>query len=53
MGDQVNDLPMLRRAGMAVAMGNAVESVKEASHWVTGACDEDGIVAVVERVLER
>ncbi len=52
VGDQINDLPMLRRAGMAVAMGNAIDSVKEACHWVTGRCDEDGIVTVVERVLE-
>jgi Cof subfamily protein (haloacid dehalogenase superfamily) len=51
VGDQVNDLPMLREAGMAVAMGNATEIVKETCHWVTGACDEDGIVTVVERVL--
>jgi Cof subfamily protein (haloacid dehalogenase superfamily) len=51
VGDQVNDLPMLREAGMAVAMGNAADSVKDVSDWVTGACDEDGIVAVVERVL--
>lgn len=51
VGDQVNDLPMLRRAGMAVAMGNAVDAVKEQAHWVTGRCDEDGIVAVVERIL--
>ena len=51
VGDQINDLPMLREAGIAVAMGNAVDPVKQASHWVTGACDEDGIVAVVEHVL--
>lgn len=51
VGDQVNDLPMLRGAGMAVAMGNAVDAVKQASHWVTASCDEDGIVAVVERVV--
>lgn len=51
VGDQVNDLPMLREAGMAVAMGNAVDSVKEQAHWVTGHCDQDGIVEVVNRIL--
>ena len=51
VGDQVNDLPMLREAGMAVAMGNAVDAVKEQAHWVTGDCDADGIVAVVDRIL--
>ena len=51
MGDQVNDLPMLRQAGMAVAMENAVDSVKAQADWVTGRCDEDGLVAVVDRIL--
>ena len=51
VGDQVNDLPMLRQAGMAVAMGNAVKPVKEQAHWITGHCDKDGIVAVVDRIL--
>ncbi len=51
VGDQVNDLPMLREAGMAVAMGNAVDAVKRQAHWVTGRCDGDGIVAVVDRIL--
>ena len=51
VGDQMNDLPMLREAGMAVAMGNAVDDVKKTAHWVTGRCDRDGIVAVVERIL--
>ena len=51
VGDQVNDLPMLRQAGMAVAMENAVDSVKAEADWVTGRCDEDGLVAVVDRIL--
>ena len=51
VGDQINDLPMLREAGMSVAMGNAVDDVKVVAHWVTGRCDEDGIVAVVDRIL--
>ena len=53
VGDQTNDLPMLRAAGMAVAMGNAIDPVKQAAHWVTGPCDEDGIAAVVDRILDR
>jgi Cof subfamily protein (haloacid dehalogenase superfamily) len=53
VGDQVNDLPMLEGAGMSVAMGNAVDAVKQSADWVTGPNDEDGIVAVVERILGR
>ena len=51
VGDQTNDLPMLYEAGMAVAMGNAVDAVKRAAHWVTASCEQDGLVAVVDRLL--
>jgi Cof subfamily protein (haloacid dehalogenase superfamily) len=53
VGDQTNDLPMLREAGMSVAMGNATDVVKETAHWVTAACDEDGVAQVVDRILDR
>lgn len=52
VGDQSNDLAMIRGAGMGVAMGNAIEPVKEAADWITGPNDADGLVAVVERLLE-
>jgi hydroxymethylpyrimidine pyrophosphatase-like HAD family hydrolase len=51
VGDQRNDLPMIREAALGVAMGNATPEVKEAADLVTGRHDEDGIVAVVERLL--
>ena len=46
IGDDLIDLPLLRRAGFAVAPANAVAEVKEAAHYVTerkggrGACRE-------------
>lgn len=52
VGDQLNDLPMIRGAGVGVAMGNAHEDVKEAADWVTGRNDEDGLVEVVHRILD-
>ncbi len=51
VGDQVNDLSMLRGAAIGVAMGNAPESVRAAADWVTSRHDEDGLVGVVERLL--
>jgi Cof subfamily protein (haloacid dehalogenase superfamily) len=51
VGDERNDLSMLRAAGLGVAMGNAPPEVQAAAHWVTGRADEDGLVAVVERIL--
>lgn len=47
-GDGLNDLTMLRTAGLGVAMGNAEAEVKAAADRTTGGCDEDGVAAVLE-----
>jgi len=51
VGDERNDLAMIRGAAWGVAMGNAHPEVLAAADWVTGRSDEDGLVAVVERIL--
>jgi len=51
VGDQRNDLPMLRGARLGVAMGNAPDDVKAAADWVTDRHDEDGIARVVAQLL--
>ena len=50
-GDAENDIPMLRAAGMGVAMGNAAEPVKQAADMVTLSNNEDGIAAALEQLL--
>lgn len=35
IGDDLADLPVLRRAGLPVAVGNAATEVRAAAHWVT------------------
>lgn len=50
-GDAENDIPMLRAAGMGVAMGNAAEAVKAAADMVTLSNNEDGIAAALEKLL--
>lgn len=42
-GDSVNDLDMLRTAGVGVAMGNGTDAAKKASDYVTTAMEDDGI----------
>ncbi|MEF9940372.1 MAG: Cof-type HAD-IIB family hydrolase [Clostridium sp.] len=42
-GDSMNDLEVIREAGIGVAMGNAVMELKEAADYVTAPIDEDGI----------
>ena len=46
-GDSTNDIEMLRRAGVGVAMGNATERVKKAADVVTGDIEQDGLADAV------
>jgi len=50
-GDAENDIPMLRTAGVGVAMGNAAEAVKQAADRVTLSNNDDGIAAALEKLL--
>ncbi len=51
IGDSYNDMPMLRFAGMGVAMGNAQQEVKEMADYITESNDEDGIVNVIDKFM--
>jgi 5-amino-6-(5-phospho-D-ribitylamino)uracil phosphatase len=51
VGDDVNDLAMIRAAGLGVAMGNAVPEVKAAADRIAPTHDEDGLVQVVEWII--
>ena len=46
-GDGLNDLSMIRAAGIGVAMENAVDEVKAAADRVTQSCDADGVAAMI------
>lgn len=51
VGDDVNDIPMLRNAGLGVAMGHARPEVQNAARFVTGNHDQDGVAMLVDEVL--
>ncbi|MFM9059545.1 MAG: HAD family hydrolase [Planctomycetaceae bacterium] len=51
VGDDVNDLPMIRGAGLGVAMGNAAAEVRAAADVVVGTHDGTGIADVADLVL--
>lgn len=48
IGDGGNDVPMLERAGVGVAMGNASDDVKAKADYVTADVDTDGIAQALK-----
>lgn len=50
-GDGGNDVAMLRRAGIGVAMGNANDAVKSQADYVTTSVDEDGVLRALQHFL--
>ena len=53
VGDDIIDLPVMRRCGLAVAVPNARKEVKEAAHFVTDHRGGDGAARdAVEFILE-
>jgi Cof subfamily protein (haloacid dehalogenase superfamily) len=53
IGDNHNDIGMLRFAGLGVAMGNAHDEVKAAADYVTLSNADEGVAAVIEKLLRR
>ncbi len=51
VGDDVNDLPMIRAAGLGIAMANAVPVVKAAAQRIAPSNDQDGVAQVVDWLL--
>ena len=43
-GDGGNDTSMIRQAGIGIAMGNAIDELKQQADYVTSTVDEDGIL---------
>lgn len=42
-GDSENDIEMLLRSGIGVAMGNATEAAKQTAHYITDSNNQNGI----------
>lgn len=49
IGDNINDLPMIRRAGLGVAVKNADAGLKAEADVVTASCDEDGVAQIIRK----
>ena len=51
VGDDLTDVPVLRRAGLAFAPANARQEVKRCAHHVTTAAGGDGAVREIVEIL--
>jgi 5-amino-6-(5-phospho-D-ribitylamino)uracil phosphatase len=51
VGDENNDLPMLREAGLGVAMGNASAAAKRSAARVIGDNESDALGALIEELF--
>jgi len=51
VGDNHNDLPMLRFAGLGVVMDNAEDELKRSGFPLTSSNDQDGVAEAIERYV--
>jgi len=53
IGDDLPDIPVMRQVGLAVAVRNATDLVKENAHYITQKAGGDGAVReVIELILD-
>lgn len=53
VGDEGNDVAMLRAAGLGVAVGNAIDAAKAAADVVVADCDHDGVAQAIAQYLGK
>ncbi|MCA9289911.1 MAG: HAD hydrolase family protein, partial [Phycisphaerales bacterium] len=51
IGDEINDVEMIRHAGLGIAMANAAAPIRAMAARVTASHVEDGVALAVERIL--
>ena len=51
VGDEENDQHMIKYAGLGVAMGNARQSIKEISDYITDTNDNHGVAKVIDKFI--
>ena len=51
IGDQDNDIELLKSGGVPVAMGNASEELKKYACYITDTVENDGFVKAVEKYV--
>lgn len=53
IGDHMNDMEMVRAAGLGVAMANARDQVKRCARFITKSNNDDGVAYFIELLLKN
>lgn len=48
-GDNLNDLPMVKAAGMGIAVGNADPALKSVADFVSATNNDDAMAQIIEK----
>ncbi len=51
IGDDINDVEMVRASGIGIAVDNALPEVKAVADWIVPGHDADGVACAIERLL--
>ena len=51
IGDQNNDFEMIKFAGLGIAMGNAVDRIKNVADYITDTNDNNGVAKVINKFI--
>lgn len=51
LGDDINDVEMIQKAGLGVAMGNALDCVKQVANAVTDTNQNDGVAKAIQKYI--
>lgn len=53
IGDNHNDIPMIRAAAVGVAVANAVPQLRSIAHYIAPSNDDDGVADTIRRYFEQ
>jgi hypothetical protein len=51
IGDHINDVAMIRHAACGIAMGNAIDTIKQLARHTTKSNDECGVAFAIDQIL--
>lgn len=52
IGDQENDMTMIKYAGTGIAMGNAIDELKNEANFITANIEDEGFYTAVQKILD-